>query len=405
MRKKYVIKVAQVLVLFLCAIQFTGITTEHADAAGKWYYQNPFAADGKTYFGPYDTKEACINGAKGTSFVNSCVEDTGNIPASKIHFVGVQNDGTTGTRTYTPSSSDTDYKLISPQTETPVYKKTYRLLAPIGDLTCIENGEGESNPGCVTGNVGTYLNIIFRIAIGLAAALAVVMIVVYSIAYMGNESVFGKNEAKSNILSSIGGLLIALGAYALLASINPDLVGTSGATVDQVVLEIGGDVDAPIGGTLTLPAGIICSGGKSNIPAIAKSFNQKMTYSQSIPKGQAGPNGTIKLDCSGYVNYVLKCAGVSFVNGGTASIFANAEKVTSISGTKVNGVELKVGDLLGWKGSDNGTRFKGNGHVMIYIGNGTVADSHGPANKTGKAYGSFSIDKYKQYITYIKRAP
>ena len=146
-----------------------------------------------------------------------------------------------------PPASDTDYHLISPQADTPVYKKTYRLLAPIGDLTCIENGEGVSNPGCVTGNVGTYLNIIFRIAIGLAAALAVVMIVVYSIAYMGNESVFGKNEAKSNILSSIGGLLIALGAYALLASINPDLVGTSGATIDQVEAQVSPDQPQAVG--------------------------------------------------------------------------------------------------------------------------------------------------------------
>jgi putative Ca2+/H+ antiporter (TMEM165/GDT1 family) len=282
---------------------------------------------------------------------------------------------------------------VDAQKETPPDTSTYTLLAPIGDQTQIK-----------TTNIGAYFNTIFQIAIGLCGVLAVIMIVISAVQYMGDESVFGKTEAKSGIRMALLGLIIAIGAYAILNTINPALTGKDGLSVDQVDIELEGDTDAPIPGNITpgsLPTNIICSGGRSNITTIANSFNGKMTYSQNIPKGQAGPNGTIKLDCSGYVNYVLKCAGVPFVNSGTAVIFNNAERVTSLTTTKVNGIDLKPGDLIGWKPSDDP---RGNGHVMIYVGNGLVNDSHSPRDKPGKAWGSFPTDKYIKRIKWIKRS-
>ncbi len=286
----------------------------------------------------------------------------------------------------------------------------YKLLAPIGKLTSINtssNGTCPGNPD-ITNGVACYLNIIFKIGIGLAGALAVVMIVVASIQYMGDESVFGKTEAKGKIFSAILGLIIALAAYAILNTVNPDLTGSGGVTIDDVSFEIAGDTNAPIGSKNSLPSGILCIPGKSNIPAIAKSFENKMTY-QMGAKGVAGPNNTIKLDCSGFVNYVLQCAGVPFINSGTSDIFKNAEKVTSINGNLVNNKNLAVGDLVGWRPNENPKAPTGRdfGHVMIYIGDGrvqTVADSHGKS-PVGQALGIFQISKYQDRIKYIKRAP
>ena len=118
-------------------------------------------------------------------------------------------------------------------------KNVYKLLAPIGDLTEVRSSGGTcpGNPEMPNG-IGCYLNIIFKVAIGLCAALAVIMIVVGGIQYMGNESVFGKTEAKSRIFSAILGLLIALGAFAILNTINPALTGKDGVDVDQVTIEI-----------------------------------------------------------------------------------------------------------------------------------------------------------------------
>ena len=285
--------------------------------------------------------------------------------------------------------------------------ETYTLLAPINGMKEIttKGGTCPGNPDLQSG-LGCYLNIFFTLAIGICGVLAVIIIIISGIQYMGDESVFGKTEAKGKITSAILGLLIALGSYALLRTINPALTGENGVMVERVTGEIDGDTNSPIGEISSLPSSIICSGGKANIPNIAKSFNGKMTYSQDIPKGQGGPNSTIKLDCSGYVNYVLKCAGVPFVNSGTAVIFQNAEKVTSIEGSKINGRELMVGDLVGWRPGDNPKRFKNNGHVMIYVGNGQLADSHGPSTPIhpGQAFGNFPVSKYQEFIKYVKRA-
>lgn len=102
----------------------------------------------------------------------------------------------------------------------------YNLLAPLPGLTTAPD------------NVGDYFNIIFKIAIGLCGVLAVIMIVIGGIGYMGSESIFGKVEAKSRISAAILGLLIALGAYALLNTIDPNLLGKDGVTIKQVSAEI-----------------------------------------------------------------------------------------------------------------------------------------------------------------------
>ncbi len=288
------------------------------------------------------------------------------------------------------TKTDSEVQTVTPQKDNKP-KDVYTLLAPIGSL--------KQAPS----NMGDYFNIIFKIAIGLCAVLAVVMIVIGGFQYMGDESIFGKTEAKAQIKNALFGLFIALGAYALLNTINPDLLSTD-MNIAAVTAEVGGDVDIGIPGGTVLPSGIICSPGVSNIPAIVRSFDGKMTYSKDLPKGGIGPNNTVKYDCSGFVSKVLECAGVSHINGGTNTIFLGAEKVTSINGTSINGVELQIGDIVGWRPDDNPQRYGSNGHVMIYIGGGQLADSHSSEKiEPGKALGIFPISKYKDYIKYIRR--
>jgi hypothetical protein len=294
------------------------------------------------------------------------------------------------------------YEISAKVGEDIIVSEKYTLLAPIGNFKDIK-----------TNDIGEYFNKFLSIAIGLAGALAVVMIIIGGIEWMGTDSVFAKTEAKKRITSAILGLLIALGSYALLNTINPDLLGRRGLNIDQVNIKLEGDTNAPVSlgasGTANLSElGITCtkSGGFSSLASVAKSFNGKMTYSQDIPKGQLGGNNTVKYDCSGFVNAVLLCSGINTsslgINSGTSVIFSipKAEKVTSLNSSTVNGKELKVGDLVGWKPSDDKDK---NGHVMVYIGNGLVADSHSPKNKTGKAYGEFSLEKYKDRIKYVIR--
>lgn len=125
------------------------------------------------------------------------------------------------------NSSEGDIVNFTPQTNTSTNTDdTYTLLAPIGDFTEAPN------------NIGKYFNKIFLIVIGLCGALAVIMIVIGGVEYMGDESIFGKTEAKSRITKAILGLIIALASYALLNTVNPDLLGGRGVNIKQVTAEI-----------------------------------------------------------------------------------------------------------------------------------------------------------------------
>ena len=116
----------------------------------------------------------------------------------------------------------------------------YQLLAP---LPCDPNANPPI-PGCnrliqVDGqskltnfdptqpnNLSAYLNLMIKIIIGIAAVLSVIKIVAGGIKYMTTELVSYKEAAKETITQAVLGLLIALIAYALLFTINPDLLKT-----------------------------------------------------------------------------------------------------------------------------------------------------------------------------------
>ena len=77
-------------------------------------------------------------------------------------------------------------------------------------------------------DVEEYLGKVFQLGIGIAAILAVVMMVLAGVQYtasLGNEG--SKSDAKSRIWAAISGLLLVLSAVLILWSINPDLVNLS----------------------------------------------------------------------------------------------------------------------------------------------------------------------------------
>jgi Type IV secretion system pilin len=63
-----------------------------------------------------------------------------------------------------------------------------------------------------------------KIAIGLAAVLSMVMIVAGGIEYMTSELISSKEEGKKRITNAVLGLIVALGAFLILNTINPDLI-------------------------------------------------------------------------------------------------------------------------------------------------------------------------------------
>lgn len=115
-------------------------------------------------------------------------------------------------------------------------KDIYHFLAPLPGLKCMDNTGADKS--CVSNDLGAFLNIIFKLGIGIAAALAVVLLIINGITYMGDESIFSKTEAKKKMFSAVLGLFIALGAWALLNTINPDLTGKNGLAIDGVNINL-----------------------------------------------------------------------------------------------------------------------------------------------------------------------
>ncbi len=174
------------------------------------------------------------------SYILILIALAGIAPITETHAAG------SGTCTYTvtpvgggASGATFTYKSAEPEiackSRTPpgiwtpdaINSTPYVFLAP---LPC-----DSSTPGCVNGkltsfdpaqknNLGSYLNIMIKIIIGIAAVMSVVMIVVGGVEYMTSELAHSKESGKDRITHAIFGLVIALGAYALLYTINPALL-------------------------------------------------------------------------------------------------------------------------------------------------------------------------------------
>lgn len=101
-------------------------------------------------------------------------------------------------------------------------EKTYRLLEP---LPCLDN----SIPGCEGGQIknidlGNFFQYAFNLLIALSAVAAVFMIVWGGFQYMTTDSWQQKTEGKEKFKNAIYGLLMVLGSFLILKTVNPKLV-------------------------------------------------------------------------------------------------------------------------------------------------------------------------------------
>lgn len=96
--------------------------------------------------------------------------------------------------------------------------KGYELLAPI---------PGSGIPAVAPlgqGGLANYLQSLFNLGLGIIIALAVVMIVIGGAQYLSTDAVSGKEFGKDKLWHAVQGLIIALGAFLILNTINPDIL-------------------------------------------------------------------------------------------------------------------------------------------------------------------------------------
>lgn len=107
----------------------------------------------------------------------------------------------------------------------PVSAFAYKLLEPLPGLADSDN---------VT--LSSYLSWLFPFALTVTAVLAVIMIVIGGLQLAGGGSESLKTSGKKRIESAIYGLLLAVSAYLILNTINPNLVNMS-LSIDPIKMK------------------------------------------------------------------------------------------------------------------------------------------------------------------------
>jgi hypothetical protein len=283
---------------------------------------------------------------------------------------------------------------------------TYTPLAPIPGTPFDGTTPFDTQGTCAFGN---YLNIMIKLILGIAAVLSMVMITMGGIEYMTSELVSSKESGKNTITNAILGLVIALGAYVILNTINPQLLN---ACLDKlpmatITVDLGGESSqpfVPFTGTnktrLNDDFGItLCNGtgGKAAVVPIGKQFIPQTEYSQD--KRNTMSSSTIYVDCSSFVDQVYVCAGLPSPGNTTTEIFSSGN-ATHVDGKTYDFTQLNPGDLVGWKVGDNGSGAKTetSGHVAIYAGNGQILDTQDTNNPTAIR----DLNSIKDRVTYVR---
>jgi|GEM_PF-3959779 len=100
----------------------------------------------------------------------------------------------------------------------------YVPLSPLPDTS---NCDADGKCGNIKGNFSDYISGVYRLAIAVAGALAVIVIIWEGIQHMTSESFTKKSDTTQRIQAALAGLLLVLLAFLILKAINPDLVNFS----------------------------------------------------------------------------------------------------------------------------------------------------------------------------------
>ena len=137
---------------------------------------------------------------------------------------------------------------------------------------------------------------------------------------MGDESIFAKTQGKEQIMNALLGLFIALGAFALLNTINPDLLNVN-LKVNSVSAEIDEEIHGDTPQTSTVN-GYYCNG-------------RVKAGSETTPLGRRWDSDSTERAT------LLKLAGIN-VQRITSCKKAGDSNCTSLT-------ELATGPLISWK--------------------------------------------------------
>jgi hypothetical protein len=184
-------------------------------------------------------------------------------------------------------------------------ENSYKPLAPLPGFTKIDSSF----------TLSSYIRTLVRVAIGIIGILAVIMIVISGVQYMGSDMFTEKESAKSRLQGAVLGLILAVSSVLILRTINP---GLTNIDLEKNLKENAGEITASaleIANELSIKNGN--GGGKSSGPITPwdgkTNANRNVTdYDQIFKKyaSQYGVNCT-RLKSHAYVESNFKPNAVS----------------------------------------------------------------------------------------------
>ena len=172
----------------------------------------------------------------------------------------------------------------------------YKLLEALPDGTPEGFTNFESDPLKNPCPFGKYMNILIKLFLGISAVLAVVMIVKGGLEYMTSVVPSEKGSGKDTITNAVLGLIIALGAYLLLYTVNPNLLNFC---LDKQIDTVSITIDDSI--PQTAINGKYCTNTKGTNGGYSANAVWNTIIENTVPEPPPGelPNfSTNKKDCS-----------------------------------------------------------------------------------------------------------
>ncbi len=209
------------------------------------------------------------------------------------------------------SCSITSTISTTPTTPTtpPVTNQGFTPLAPIPGLTDTETAKTALGNG---GNFAAFFNQLYKYLIGVAVALAVIMIVWGGLEYATQDSISKKSDGKSKIQQALFGLALVLSPVLIFTIINPAILNLN-INIPPLKTTWGNYVGTPGSGT---------PGNGTGTPATNSCNTPTGTGLQSVSCGSSGAAQEFAAQCNrnggiGMVtNFNAGCGGNYTVEGG-----------------------------------------------------------------------------------------
>jgi hypothetical protein len=127
----------------------------------------------------------------------------------------------------------------------------------------------------------SYINLMIEIIIGFLGIISVVMIMVAGVQYMTTDAMGQKSQARDRILNAVIGLLIAIGSFIILNTINPNLLKLE-PNIATVVIKETGDDGKPISIEYSTAQGAesACPGVPGKVTCVALDSSLRTSFSK-----------------------------------------------------------------------------------------------------------------------------